>query len=208
VRQTQTQTLKLKGTSDGKPARKPREAEILRHALGILQSEGYSGLTMRAVATASEISLSNVQYYFKDKNALLAAIVEDYFDACATFLTEATKKYARRHERKALNAFLIEVLSPNPYWEKMCATFREFWAVSTRNEDIAKLLASYYQRTADLFCDSLLQKIPSRKKRQQIALLVIPYIEGFTVTGPLSGQSVKATAALITTLVYDGIAEA
>lgn len=189
-----------------KPRRKPREAEIVQHALAILRTEGDGGLTMRAVANAAQISLSNVQYYFRNKDALLEAIVEDYFEQCAAFLAQTTSEYGSGETRAALEAFLVRVLSDDHDMAEMCATFREFWAISTRDPRIATLVERYYQRTADLFADALLPEVTDPRKRAQVVMLVIPYIEGFTITGPLAGLTVEDAAELITNLVFDAIA--
>ncbi len=161
---------------------------------------------MRAVANAAEISLSNVQYYFRNKDALLEAIVEDYFEQCATFLAQTTKEYEGATRREAFESFLVRVLSDDHQLTEMCATFREFWAISTRSPRIAALVQQYYQRTANLFSDALLEDIFDAEERVRVVLLVIPYIEGFTITGPLSGSTVEDAARLITDLVFTAIA--
>src|SRR3569623_672497 len=52
-----------------------RAQEILDCARTILAAEGYAGLSMRRVAAQANISLSNVQHYYPDKDALLEALL-------------------------------------------------------------------------------------------------------------------------------------
>jgi AcrR family transcriptional regulator len=44
---------------------------ILQCAMTLLKASGDQGLTMRKVAEAADMRLSNVQYYFKTKELLL-----------------------------------------------------------------------------------------------------------------------------------------
>ncbi|MCG7962859.1 MAG: TetR/AcrR family transcriptional regulator, partial [Candidatus Thiodiazotropha taylori] len=56
--------------------------KIIDHALELLKTKGDHGLTMRQVAQRSEMSLSNAQHYFKNKDELLKAMADRYFGAC------------------------------------------------------------------------------------------------------------------------------
>ena len=44
--------------------------KVIDRALVLLRTEGDRGVTMRRVAQDADMSLSNVQYYFKNKDAL------------------------------------------------------------------------------------------------------------------------------------------
>jgi AcrR family transcriptional regulator len=52
-----------------------RAQEILAVAGEILAKEGYEGLTFRAVAVATGVRMSSVQYYYPSREALYAAVV-------------------------------------------------------------------------------------------------------------------------------------
>lgn len=184
-----------------KAARKPREREIIANALAILRREGNAALSMRAVAGATGISLSNVQYYFRDKEALLVALVEHYFDQCEAFLVARTGEFGRGGLEDAIFDFLQRMLSEDHELVEMCATFREIWAIATRSSQVAAALEDYYQRVADLIGATLLKAVPDAAVRARIVNLLLPYLEGFTLTGPLSGQSVEDSARMLAQIV-------
>ena len=52
---------------------------ILNCAMSILKESGDQGLTMRKIAEAADMRLSNVQYYFKTKELLLGALLEGFY---------------------------------------------------------------------------------------------------------------------------------
>jgi AcrR family transcriptional regulator len=55
---------------------------ILQATITILSKEGAEKLSMRKVAKAVNLSLSNLQYYYRDKDILLIATVKYYFESC------------------------------------------------------------------------------------------------------------------------------
>ena len=196
-----------KSKSSGKKARRPREAEILRNAADILRSDGDASLTMRAVAAATEISLSNVQYYFASKDELLGALVEDYFAECTKLVEETAAQYATKKGRAKLTSFLTKVMSDDIEMKEMCAMFRELWAIATRNPQIAKLLSGYYQETRELLATTLFPEVNDKRVRKRLGLLLIPYIEGYSITGPPAGMTVRDAAATVSDLVFSGLLE-
>ncbi|GAL09454.1 hypothetical protein JCM19233_420 [Vibrio astriarenae] len=56
--------------------------KVLDISIELLRQEGDYGVSMRKVATLAEMSLSNVQYYFKTKDDLLKAMADRYFQQC------------------------------------------------------------------------------------------------------------------------------
>ena len=52
-----------------------RKTEILREAIKLIVDEGYSSLSMRALARASGLKLGALQYHFRTWDALLTALV-------------------------------------------------------------------------------------------------------------------------------------
>ena len=58
-------------------------ARILKCATEMFITEGYGGLTMRKVASAAGISLSNLQHYFSSIEALFAALMKQVIEEYA-----------------------------------------------------------------------------------------------------------------------------
>jgi AcrR family transcriptional regulator len=53
-----------------------RQREIVQTAIDIISDEGYSSLTMRHLARASDMKLGALQYHFRTWDALLRALVD------------------------------------------------------------------------------------------------------------------------------------
>jgi AcrR family transcriptional regulator len=55
---------------------KPKVAQILDGVLRVLARKGISGVSMRAVAREAEVAVGLMNYYFDDKQAMIAAALE------------------------------------------------------------------------------------------------------------------------------------
>ena len=131
-------------------AKAPKESQtkpdmIISKAVEILQNEGDAGLTMRQVAVKANMSLSNLQYYFKDKTTLLTALTEHYFDQCIDLLMEYKLEVNLAKREEQIKAFILFFLDHVEELSEMCRVFRELWAISTRNKNVEKHLNNYYK---------------------------------------------------------------
>jgi len=109
---------------------------IIDCALAIMRDHGEHGLTMRQVATRAGMSLSNLQYYFKNKNELLKGMVDFYFDKCATLFEKQLMASRATSLRQRINDLISFSLAYGDSLTEICKIFREFWAIATRNEEI------------------------------------------------------------------------
>lgn len=64
-----------------------RREQIVRAALGIIGKDGIQGLTTAGIAKAVGISEANIYRHFKNKDAVLTAVVEDLEDAVSSLKT-------------------------------------------------------------------------------------------------------------------------
>jgi AcrR family transcriptional regulator len=72
----------------GRPVgdREARRAELLAAAIAVIAEEGLAGASLRKVAQRAGCTTGAVTYYFANKEAMVAAIVEGLFDQFDTFL--------------------------------------------------------------------------------------------------------------------------
>lgn len=177
---------------------------LLDAALELLKLEGDFGLTMRKVAGRCEMSLSNVQYYFKNKDQLLKAMADRYFNRCLNELSEAPVIKTQAE----LVCFVEESLAHGHELSEMCRIFREYWAISTRNDVIAAYLADYYQQMAFAVADKLRPLAISEQALSQAVALFIPYVEGYSITGAImpgdKEQHVQVFVSNLTTCLRGG----
>ncbi|MFC4209708.1 TetR family transcriptional regulator [Pedobacter petrophilus] len=153
---------------------------ILKATITILSEEGAEKLSMRKVAKNANLSLSNLQYYYKDKDLLLIATVKYYFESCQEEVTQAIALLTAERMpstevflRKLLNMLLLEGKSND-----QVLMFQEIWTLSARNEELERAVETYYKN----YCTWLIDLISKFSKEPEVIVsLLIPFIEGYTI---------------------------
>ncbi len=84
---------------------------ILQAAKHLLLAQGYRGLSMRQVAEAVGVSKAAIYYHFRDKQALLLAILDSYLDEMESLLIPIQALDAPARRKIAL---LIEQILAQP----------------------------------------------------------------------------------------------
>jgi AcrR family transcriptional regulator len=122
-----------------------RSQEILRTAQAILANEGYAGLSMRGVATQLGISLSTVQHYYTNKEALIEAlltyVMDNYQAAVAQVMNAMSDKSQLERFKTIIDLILIEIRRPETF-----GVLAEIYALSNRLPFAARLVESVYAR--------------------------------------------------------------
>ncbi len=156
--------------------------QVLDVAFELLKSSGDHGVTMRQVASTAGMSLSNVQYYYKTKDELLKALADRYFNACLEELRAI--KPANSHETldADLEDFLALVLQHGIEVTEMCCIFREYWAISTRNEEISNHINDYYKEMVTILSDMFRPVAKSEAGLAKAVSVIVPYVEGYSIT--------------------------
>lgn len=156
---------------------------VMAHALDLLIESGYQGLSMRGVAERAGMSLSNVQYYFRSKDALIAEIADRYFGECATILCIYFAENGPVQSKTDLQKLVALFLDHGREMTNMCHVFRELWAIAARDQTVGCLVDAHYRRLADMLSAQI--KYPTAEPavvdRLVAALLVIS--EGYSIVG-------------------------
>lgn len=122
-----------------------RSQEILRTAQTILATEGYAGLSMRGVATQLGISLSTVQHYYTNKEALIEAlltyVMDNYQAAVAQVMNAMSDKSQLERFKTIIDLILIEIRRPETF-----GVLAEIYALSNRLPFAARLVEAVYAR--------------------------------------------------------------
>ncbi|MEM8862372.1 MAG: TetR/AcrR family transcriptional regulator [Chloroflexota bacterium] len=170
---------------------------IIVTALHILAEQGDQGLTMRQVAKRAEMSLSNVQYYFRTKDALLAALIDFYLNESY----EAYYKFIETIPEQDKPEATIRFLLINPDMEFVCRVFKELWAISERNDVVKKHLANHYRFYAEQLGEGLqalaTPECPKRNIDQAVSL-ILPLVEGYQITRDAIPLDAEALVQLLT----------
>src|ERR1700691_561617 len=64
--------------ADVSPARRGKRERLVGAARQMLHERGAEKTTLADIAAAAEVPLGNVYYYFKTKDAIIAAVIETY----------------------------------------------------------------------------------------------------------------------------------
>ena len=158
---------------------KQRVQEILRIAADVLAFEGYSAFTMRKIASRCGITLHNLQYYFKTKRKLLAAVVDEVQKSeLESGLLAIDLPGLTAEER--FKAFVDYSIKDNQ--DPFIRGFQfELWALATRDAFAAKCR----DRMTKVYCDFILQLVQplapdlSLSEQRKKAAMILALLQGF-----------------------------
>lgn len=175
--------------------------KIIDCALLLLKTEGDYGVTMRQVAVRADMSLSNVQYYFKNKDELLKAMADRYFQACLDDIRSIESIQPVDDIKRALSAMLKEFLAHGLEISEMCRIFREYWAIATRNPVIESYLKNYYASLSEVLSEKLQPVAANDKALEKATSVIIPFVEGYTITAPALSKDIHEVNEMLTDIV-------
>ncbi|MGL6261923.1 TetR/AcrR family transcriptional regulator [Vibrio sp. WXL103] len=184
--------------------KKSKADKILDVAIELLKQEGDFALTMRRVALQTDMSLSNVQYYFKTKDELLTSMADRYFQQCLAELGE----YPCIDSREGLHQFIRELLVHGHELSDMCRIFREYWAISTRNSVIDDYLMNFYQSLVNVVSDILRPLAHDEASLTRTVSILVPFVEGYSITARALPRDLDSMVASIEALLWDQLSSA
>lgn len=175
--------------------------QILKATTRLLAKQGMESLSMRKVADEAGIYLSNVQYYYDDRDALLTAAIGYYFDQSKNQLQRdftALKKQAA-DLNELVRTLLQKHLVFDPSDER-CKMLREIWALAARKEEIHEVLMDYYRE----YVQWLIRNLDGvSRKPEQVTALLLPYIEGYTIMGDALRENRAGILSMLADLVLN-----
>ncbi|MDO6525284.1 TetR/AcrR family transcriptional regulator [Motilimonas sp. 1_MG-2023] len=154
------------------------KTQIIQSALELLVSSGLEGLTMRKVASQTGRSLSNVQHHFKNKQVLVCAIVEHYFELCSNLIDEF-KTVTTKAKQYDNYEFFLFCLNHFDDHTDACRFFREIWAYALRDPELEAFLVRYQRQTIEQLC--CFWSAYPKENALKAAALVLPYFDGYSL---------------------------
>ena len=153
-----------------------RKAQILREAVGIIASEGYGSLTMRALARASGIKLGALQYHFRTWDDLLRALAAYIGDAYrASFETQVFAGEASGL-RDIVRFVLDDLPGPELQADRL---FPQLWAMARVEPVMEELLDEIYAEYLRQLEERLVEAGSSAPRAEALALMSL--MEGSTL---------------------------
>jgi AcrR family transcriptional regulator len=164
-----------------------RQLEILQAARDILISEGFHKLTLRNIANKVGINLSSLQYHFKNRAALIAALFEqasEYYQSNVRILLKIEPGDDLRLKigqgvRSALNDHKSKQDSQ---------FFSQIVAMAIEEPAAQELIDDFYQRLWTMGSDLLLKLNPSLDEEERLnrsaQMLSLVEGSGFLIGSP------------------------
>jgi AcrR family transcriptional regulator len=156
-----------------------RAQDILQAARALLAAEGYAGLSMRRVAQAAGMSLSNVQHYYGSKDLLLEALLLTTMDGFQARMDDIAAAMSERSQVErflsTVDMFLEEITDPVTH-----ALFFELWALASRNAFASGLMDTMLGRERKTVYKLIrgLNPAISDDETMQRAILMVAQVEG------------------------------
>lgn len=179
----------------------PRVPLIIDCALTLLRDKGYGGLSMRQVAKGVEISLSNLQFYFKNKDELLRGMIDFYFERCSTLFETHLESLESLQPTEKIRGIISFGLEGGEEIHEICKIFRELWAISTRNEEVKEHLEDYYRSYASRLSDLFSTVSVDTDKIKNVTSLLLPYFEGYALMSPVLPREKDEVLEMLTNIV-------
>ena len=153
-----------------------RKRQILEEAIGIIASEGYGKLTMRALARASGMKLGALQYHFRTW--------EDMLRALAAYISEAYRASfeALRSDARALSLHdIVKFILDDVPGSAMQADrlFPQLWAMARVEPAMETLLDDIYVPYLDKLEKRLIDMGSTTPGAEALALMSL--MEGTTL---------------------------
>ena len=158
-----------------------RLLSILDAARDIFTEQGYNSLTMRKVAARANISIGNLNYYYRTKEDLLRDLLEyvinPYLEEFDRVRQEAGES-PQEQIRAVLNFWIADLGTP-----ETTGFFPECWALANHNDFVAELMDDLYIKARQPLNELIPQINPTltEEEGQQIALFMCASMEGMTV---------------------------
>lgn len=155
--------------------------DILTAAQAVLMRDGYNGLTMRAVANETGITVGNINYYYRSKSDLLRdlleTIISGYLDDFRTI--RAKSGDSPEAQLDALLSFIVEDIGT----KETTVFFPELWALSNHDAVASEMMHDLYRKARGEIEDLITKINPGLTKHQvkQLALIVSGSLQGLTM---------------------------
>ena len=157
-------------------------------ALKAFAERGLDGISLRGLAAEAGCSRTTPYRYFKNKEALLQAIIEDVISSYDAELAHESKQFPDSPPKR-FKAFLRYMMA-DARRPDVQAFFYQFWGLSTHNAQAAELRRAMYEHFLEQTKELLLALNPDMPEKElgELALTIIANLEGLHVVYGSSRQ--------------------
>ena len=175
-----------------KPTPEARQQAILTAAISVFAQHGFAAATTDEIARAAGLSKGGLYWHFKSKDAILAALLEQFFNQELAVLEQLVLASGsvgvrlRQLGDQAADAML--------QMKPVLPVVLEFYALSARQAQVRARIQSYYQRYHGLLADLLQQGYDTGEFQYSTAAqtsgILIAQLEGLALLWTIAPQFV------------------
>ena len=153
-----------------------RRTEILEAAIALIVDEGYSSLTMRALAREVGMKLASLQYHFRTTDELMQGVVNHIGDTYDQSF-EALRRDSEVITARQVVGFILE----DEPGKAICGDrlWPQLWAMQDVEPLVSDLVENIYERFLEVLEGSLRQAGSSMPRVE--ALCLMSMLEGTTI---------------------------
>lgn len=178
--------------------RAERMDQIIGETLQVLKTQGDYGVTMRKIASRCGITLSSLQYYYKTKDDLLKSVADSFFQQSIIMLKELPEITTKEELGTVLNNFLSYSFENSD----MNIIFKEYWAISSRNDVINEYLADFYTSFSEIMTEKLRPISHNDDTLAQAVSILVPYVEGYPIVALSLPIELRSTSELLKMVIW------
>src|SRR5665648_1265914 len=128
--------------------KKNQSNKILFSAYELVSTKGYANVSLRNIADHAKVVLSQVNYYFVNKEGLMVAVVKMMADKFILEIEEVLKNGDSSKEKMiSLTQYYKDILTNNP---SLLRIFYDLTAMSLWSEKFSKLLDVLFEKLTSL----------------------------------------------------------
>lgn len=124
-----------------------RRARVASAARSVIAHEGLDGMTIRKVAAEAGSSTTVVTHYFRDKDALIAAAVQDAYAAVESRMAELSRGFQSTSTSviDRLRVMLLEALPLDGVRREEARVWMAFWAAASARPELRTVQRDGYR---------------------------------------------------------------
>ena len=186
-----------------------RRKQIMDAALMVFSGKGFHQARMEDIAHQADLSKGALYWYFSSKEEIITSLLTNFFDREFLIIEGwAVQEESARVLLQNLATLIVEdLLSINPFM----SILYEFWAMSSRNEQVGNVIRQSLQQYLDLIVPVVQRGIDQREFRDldavDVAMAFGALVEGSILlwSYDLNNVDLQAMITKSVTIFLDGI---
>ncbi len=158
----------------------PRAKSIVKDAIALITEEGYGEFSLRKVAARNGIKLASLQYHFKNKEALLAAVLDHVLHDFGERFNEGDPEAYASIAPEQLLDFMVDFAVDENQRVEATNFFFQLWAMSCHDAAAAQIqekIYAIYRKTISVLIQ-MVNPALSAAERNIRSIIIICILDG------------------------------